>query len=496
MSTAERRTGTGRAILTGVMLLFGMTLLGGCAGWRPVREQAPPASPDSFLMADSTGGWTDAVWWPAFGDTTLNRLMEEGFAENLTISQTAQRLVQFEAALKASRASWFPGVNASGSYTESDYLEDEETPSTLPGGMSSGSVSSGSFTQSRLSGAVSATYELDLWGKLHASRGAARADYLATREDLRSLLLTMSANIARSYYVIVELKQHKELLETTVEAYRANLELIEDRYRRGVVRSQDVYQARTTLAGTQAQLSQTEAGLAVAEHGLAVLLGRYPKTGIVPNEIALPVEVEAPPPGIPSELLKRRPDVRAAFQRMVAADRRAAEAVASLFPSVSLTGSLTGNGDALDEVTDPTNILWRAVGSVSAPLFQGGRLRANKQRAQAAWKAAVDAYKLAALNAFKDVEDALVRGRKQVEYVEYLQQQVEAADASLRLAEDQYLQGVTSYLPVVVAQSTAFNARRSLISGRRALVEARISLVTAMGGGWTDDVIKNHLSME
>ncbi len=437
-------------------------------------------------MADSIHAWQDEAWWPSFGDTTLNKLMDEAFSENLTLSQSTQRLMQYKAALTSARATWFPGISASGSYTESDYLEsDNSAPATGQSGATT-TVSVG----------LTATYEIDLWGKLHANRGAAYASYLAGREDLRALILTTSANVARSYYTIVELKQHQQLLQKTVQAYTDNCNLIRERYERGVSASSDVYQAQSTLSSAKAQLAQTESNLAVAEHALSVLLGRYPETGIVPADIELPIAIEVPQPGIPSELLKRRPDVQAAYQSMVAADREAAAAVASMFPSISLTGTLTGTGEDFDEATDPTNILWRAVGSVTQPLFQGGQLYANSKRASAVWRASVDAYRLAALSAFQDVEDALIQGKKQLEYVQHLETQTRAAEATLRLARDNYLQGVTNYLTVVVAQNSYLTAERNLISGKRALVEARISLITALGGGWTEDVIENHLSMD
>lgn len=469
MTVYQRRT----INLLGVLLL---SLLAGCAGWRPVRPPEAPPHPEEFQQADSAGTVDEAQWWQAFEDSNLNRVMQEAFGGNLDLAQAAARLDQFHAAYTTSGASKYPSLSVNGSHTQQDALSSNAVVSPALAAI-----------QPSWSLQLNAAYELDLWGKLKAQRAASFADLLASENDMRSLMLAISAQVGRGYYSIIELRQQKALLERTVASYDEYFTLVQERYQRGVVNSVDVYQAEATLAGARAQLALADANLARAEHALSILLGRYPQTGQLPDDIELPLTVEQIPPGLPSELLKRRPDLAAAEARLIAADRRAAEAVASRFPSINLTGALGNQGSDLDAVLNPDNLLWQAIASVSAPIFQGGRLKANADRAEAAWREANAGYRAALLNAFREVEDALVAGQAQQEYVRQLERESTASEANLRLATEQYLQGITGYLPVVVAQTSAFTSKRNLISARRQLVDSRIQLVTALGGGWMDN---------
>ncbi|MCB2200211.1 efflux transporter outer membrane subunit [bacterium] len=460
---------------TGLLLLM-IPLLAGCAGRRPVRPAESPPHPEQFQQADSTGTIQAGEWWQAFEDTTLNTLMDDAFGGNLNLAQAAARLDQFRAAYKTSGASQFPSLSVNGSHTQQDALSSNAVVSPFLAAM-----------QPSWSLQLNAAYELDLWGKLSAQRAAAFADLLASENDMRSLMLAVSAQVGRGYYSVIELRQQKELLERTVASYHEYFTLVQERYQRGVVKSVDVYQAEATLAGARAQLALADANLARAEHALSILLGKYPQTGQLPANIDLPSSIEQIPPGLPSDLLKRRPDIAAAQARLTAADRRAAEAVANRFPSINLTGALGNQGADLDAVLNPDNLLWQAIASVSAPIFQGGRLKANAERAEAAWREVNAAYRAALLNAFREVEDALAAGRAQQEYVRQLERESAASEANLRLATEQYLQGITGYLPVVVAQTSTFTSKRNLISARRQLVDTRIQLVTALGGGWMDN---------
>lgn len=480
------------------LAVLGVSLLAGCAGWRPVRqpgqvpEQGPP---EHYLQSELGGAVSDEPWWPALGDSTLNKLMAEAFAENLTLEQAAARLDQFRAGYASARSTWVPWLSAQGNWTESGDVGDPDIPGAGLSGESSALLSSLSSTSSpRHNFMLTATYELDVWGQLAAGRAAAYADLLAGEENLRALTLILSAQVARTYFQIVELMLQQDLLRQTVSSYENSHELALDRYRRGIVPSLDVYQAETNLAGARAQKALVESNVSTAEHALAVLLGRYPESGLVPQETAMPGDLEDVPPGLPSELVQRRPDVRVAYWQLVAADRRAAKAVAQRLPSFNLTGSINGCSDDLGKALDPDNMIWSAIGNIVLPLFEGGRRKANADRAEAAWRERMASYKQAVLFAFQDVENALATGNAQKEYATQLEAQVHAAEASQRLATDRYAQGVSDYLPVVVAQTIYLNARRNLISSRRGLVDVRIALVISLGGGWTRATIEKYVS--
>ncbi len=468
-----------------VLMLMSVLLPLGCAGRRGVR-QPDIEMPDTYLRAYAEGVQVDDQWWPALGDDQLNRYMEEAFANNLTVRQGAARLRQFDAQRKVARASWYPSISAQATITESDAAqESSESGSTIPGAIDVSEL----MQPAKYSAGISAAYELDLWGKLSAGRAAAVADLRASEDDLRAMTISLAAQVARSYYRVVELQQQRALLERTIESFVDSHEIVRARYERGVAPSLDVYQAETTLAGARAQRVLVESNLAQAEHAFAVLLGRAPQNDLVPTDTHLPDELAPVPAGLPSELLERRPDVRAAFWRLLAADRRAAEAVAQRFPSFSLTGALNSSSDELSELRDPEHMVWQAIGNIVRPIFDGGRLKANADRAEEAWELQLAAYQQAVLQSLREVEDALVGGRLQEEYLEQLSIQVQAASATLRLATDRYLQGVSDFLPVMSAQTAYLGAQRSHIAARRASVDLRIGLLTALGGDWTDAVL-------
>jgi len=463
-------------------LVIMLSLQAGCAGWRAAR-QPELALPDRFISTGQTGVPVEDQWWLALQDSTLDRLMERAFGENLSLKMAVARLEQFRAGRVAAGANLFPMLSLQGSYTEAGEIEESDAePFEL-------------LNLSKFSATLTASYELDLWGKLTATRGAAAADQFASEDDLRALVLTIAANVARTYYLVVELQQQRELLERTIASYEDSYELVSARYRRGVAPSLDVYQAETNLAGARAQKALTEANLSAAEHALSVLLAHYPRHGLVPPTNTLPYEMGSIPSGLPTGLVQRRPDVRASYWRLMGADRRAAQAVADRLPSLTLTGSISDRSDDLSDLLDPEGMIWRTIGNVVLPVFEAGRRKANADRAEAVWREQMAGYKLTVLTALQEVEDALARGHSQEEYLAQLDVQVRASEGSLRLATDRYLRGVSEYLQVVVAQTAYLNLRRNQISARRALVDLRIGLATALGGGWSDTIIGEKMNI-
>ncbi|MBU0520055.1 efflux transporter outer membrane subunit [bacterium] len=465
------------------LILAGAILsLSGCAGWRPVREAELPPAPEQYLNASLTGDACDDAWWEVFADPALDSLMLEMFSRNLTLEQAVARLDQSRAGSVAARAGWFPAIMAQGSYVENGEVEDEASV-----------VPNMALDQDPFSGSLAASYEIDVWGKVAAGYAAAHAGYHASHEELRALTITMSAQLARSYYLVTELSHQLHLLNQTVTSYQNSFTLVLSRYNRGIVTSQDVYQSKTLLASAKAQRTLVDANLKTAQHGLSVLLVEYPRNDFIPYRPQIPTSLETIPVGVPSDLINRRPDVRAAYFRMISADRSAAEAVAARLPSFWVTGSLSQSGEEIKDLLNPEGMIWSVIGNVTAPLFQGGRLQANSARAEALFRESLSHYKATVLNAYYEVENALVRLESLSNYVNQLEVQVASAEASLRLTNQNYLRGITNYLNVVVAQTTYFNARNSLIAAQIDLVDAYISLSVAVGGGWTDEMIEQYI---
>ena len=465
---------------TVILLIITPLLLSSCAGWRRVEKPPEIIIPDKFIQADSLGAYLDDPWWIILDDPALNKYIEEVYAANPDIQASAARLEQFRQQLISSRASFFPSLSASLSGGASDFIKEQNT----------GNSAQSLFRLPDFSSNLTAAYELDIWGKLKAGRDASNANYIASGYDLKALALTLSLTAARTYFYAAELKLQLRTLDNTVESYQANFDFISERYFAGTASALDYYQSKTSLESAMSGRAMADASLITTKHALAALAGKYPEEDVIAITENIPVQSAFPLPSIPSELLKRRPDIQAAFYRLQAADRRAAEAVAMQYPSFNLTGSISASGDDLTAALNPDNLIWRALANVTLPLFQGGRLRANAKQAEAAWEAEKANYKSTLIKAFQEVEDALVKSRKYEESARHLEAQVAAAEASLRIATDQYFQGVIDYLQVVVAQSNYLKAKSGLITAQRQLVEVRIQLAAALGGGWTDEIIE------
>jgi len=454
-------------------ILAAVVLLNGCTVHRPLPiEPASVPLPPSY--AEQEGVSRPAVvdeWWRSFDDPELNGLVQEAFAANLEIDQAAARLEQAASVLGVTRAGQWPTLN----------LRGESRRETSPGFLGEDSG-----TSHRLS--LAAGFELDLWRKLASRAKAARLDLEASRENVRTIYLTLSAQIADLYFLAIEQRAQLALADRNIAAYADTLERVENRYREGVVPALDVYQSRQNLAGARARRPEFSNRLAQTEHALSVLLGRYP--GRDPGgEIAdLPAAPEQFPAGIPSELLARRPDVKASFLRVKASDARIAAAIADRFPSLNLLGNY-GHQSTAFSTGDIVGTFWNVALDLAQPVFDAGRRAAEVDRTRAVFRENLAAYHQAVLTAFREVEDALAANRSTEERIARLEEREKASRAALRLALDRYLQGLSDYLPVLTAQGLQFDAESQLLAARRQLIADRISLARALGGEWMDEKI-------
>lgn len=468
-----------RKITLIITILSGAFILSGCAGWRTTGKIQTVEMPAKFLNAGDSTSQLNEKWWLDFSDPVLDSLMESAFTSNLSLEQTYQRVQQYHEALKSARSSWFPAISVNAKIQDNGDLTDKATPVT--------GVNLDTWDVK-----LSAAYELDVWGRLSANRGAAIADLEANREDLDAFLISLSAQVSKTYFRIVELNEQVALLDEIIASWEDYLSLVSSRYLNGIVSSVDVYQAEINLSGAIARREQTATTLAITEHAFMALLGEYPDDDLVwLRNAGLPDTTPGISAGLPSELVQRRPDVRAAYYRMTAADKRWAEAVASKFPTFSLTGQVGGSSEQLKDALDPDAMVWNAIGSLVLPVFEGGKRSANARRAEAAYREVAARYRDAVIQSFGDVEDALVKNHNQRIYVNELENQLTSAEKLLEAATDRYMRGLSTYLQVVNAQTTYYNTRSSLISARRELVDYYIELATALGGSWTTEASKN-----
>ncbi len=448
----------------------------GCAVHPPQEVVLPVAVPEKYSGLQERTDTLEMTqrWWEIFGDDRLNALMEETFAGNFELSQALARLEQIEALAESTRASSWPFLNigASGG------------PVRQPG--MAGAVTDESW---RLS--AEAGFEIDLWQKLKSRRDAAGLDVKASRADLEGLFLSLSARAVELYYLAVEQRAQIRLTDRAIASFADTLELVERRYRSGLVPAVDVYQARQNLAAAKARRPQFESNLAITEHALKVLAGHYPDSREEAGSLSvLPEVIAGLNTGIPSQLLMRRPDIAAALARVQASDERLGAAIAERFPAFNLVGSYGGASSDLDSLLNSGNIFWNLLLNLAQPVIDGGRRRAEVDRSRAVYHERLAAYHQTVLNAFTEVEDALVRGRTTAQRSRFLAERAEASGNALRLSTDRYRQGLTDYLPVLTSQGFYFTAESELLSARRQLISERISLMRALGGHWMAEQVK------
>ncbi|MCK5800203.1 MAG: efflux transporter outer membrane subunit, partial [Deltaproteobacteria bacterium] len=331
-----------------------------------------------------------------------------------------------------------------------------------------------------------ASYEIDLWGKVRYARNAAKHSLAASAEDLRAAYITLAAQVTDTYYLLVQQRALIVLLDETIKSREAQVELVKRRYQSGVLRAADLYQALGSLAAAKAQRAQTRGALRRGVNALAALIGCYPGQIDAGKLDVLPPKLLHVSSGLPGQLLLQRPDLRAAFMRLKAADQTVGAAFAAHFPSLSIGGSL---GRAIEPTA---GTVWSIFASLTGPIFNGGAIHARYKERKAQLREAIAGFKKALLMAVKETEDALIRGQTTEERIKHLEMRVLTAEGALRLSTDRYRQGLTIYLAVLTSEQALLGARTELLAARRELISARVSLARALGGSWMNEDIKRQ----
>lgn len=407
-----------------------------------------------------------AKWWEIFRDPALNAIEEQVSVSNQTIALAEAQYRGARALVGGVRSSLFPAVGAGASATRSSGLT---------------TASSAAVTNFEVS--VDLGWELDLFGRIRRSVQAGIAGAQASAADLESVRLAMQAEAAVDYFLLHGVDAEIQLLQETVAGYQTQYGLTENRYRQGVASGIDVAQARTQLEATRAQATDLGITRAQLEHALAVLAGKPPQefsisaapTGMAPPEI---------PVGLPSELLERRPDIAAAERRVAAANAQIGVAVAGFFPTLSLAGLAGYYGSPLASLFSLPNRIWSLGASVAETIFDAGKRRSTYRQAQASYDATVAEYRETVLTALQEVEDNLAALRMLAEEAQYQAVAVAEAERTLHLANTRYMNGVTSYLEVVLAQYTALANERLAVDLLTRQLTASVNLIKALGGGW------------
>ncbi len=461
-----------------IVVLLAFALLTGCAvGPRYARPAAPtPAeykeTPPNWKLAGPSDQVLRGTWWEVYQDPQLNSLEQRIAVSNQSLKAAEAQFRQARAMVRYYRADYFPTVTAGVSALR------EKLSSNRPLAQFSGGI-----TTNDLVIPVDMTYEPDVWGKVRRNVEAYRASAQASFADLEAVSLSLHAELAMDYFQARELDAEAQLLDSTVDGYQRSLELTENRYRGGVVSQVDVAQAQTLLETARAQAVDVKAQRTQFEHAIAVLIGEPAPSFTLPVA-ALNAAPPVIPPGLPSQLLERRPDIASSERQMAAANANIGVAKAAYFPLFNFSPAAGFESTTVvNWLSNPSTFV--SVGaSAVATIFDVGRRRAANDQAHAAYDQTVASYQQNVLVAYQEVEDNLAALRLLELEATTQAAAVAAAEHSLDLSKNRYSGGVTTYLEVITAQTTALADERSAVqvSGRRMI--ASVLLIKALGGGW------------
>ena len=519
----------------------------GWSGLRPGATATQPSSMPADLRVELTTQQGDlATWWKWLKDPALDSLIERAIESNLNLRIATARVVQSRAQLDVTAAAFWPQVNVNGSYTYSGSSLNNTPKTTHPGnslrnflpsitavpGVPGGGTPTVTATPQRFTagggqnaglvvqpGGISvpggptspvvtvnpgtrtpqtlrqqnffqagfdATWELDIFGGIRRSIEAADDDVAASEETRRDVLVTLLSEVAADYVQLRGSQRRLAIAYENIEAQRDSVELTQSRYKAGFTNELDVAQAQAQLASTQSQVPLLESSIRQSIYQLSVLLGLPP--GALVDELDREAPIPATPPevplGLPSDLLRRRPDIRTAERQLAAQTARIGVATADLFPVFSLTGSVGPQVTNIDHLLDAKSLAWSVGPGASWPVFDAGRIRANIRVQNALQEQALATYEKTVLTAFQDVESSLVAYVNEKVRHHSLSSAVAANQLATDLSNELYSRGLTAFLNVLVSQQALYASEDQLVQSETLAVTDLISLYKALGGGW------------
>jgi NodT family efflux transporter outer membrane factor (OMF) lipoprotein len=454
-----------------------LLLVAGCVKAPPVETPVLPVqAPEAWTTGQEVSSELDPEWWRTFGDEGLNRVVTEALETNYDLAVAAARLEQASADAKVAAADLYPqvGVNFGASRRKQNFIG-----FPIPGSESR--VLSSTSTNLGLS--VEASWEIDLWGRLAAQARASLASYQASAADVDGARLSIAGRTVKAWFAAAEAVEQLRLAEATLSSFQGSTNEVRQRYEAGIRPSLDYRLSLANLAAAEANLFTRQQQLDLAKRQLEVLLGRYPGADIRTPE-ALGATPPVIPPGLPAQLVARRPDLAAAERRLAASGELVSVARAARYPRISLTASGGTATSALTSLLDGSFGVWSLVGNLAQPIFEGGRIRANIERAEAGEDEGLAAYINAVLTAYLEVERSLAAEVFLAERETALAEASGQSTAAERLADDRYRSGLEGYVTVLESQRRSFDAESALISVRRVRLDNRVDLFLSLGGGF------------
>ena len=449
------------------------------------RPETPKA--DSWRVTTSTAeSIANLPWWELLKDQALQVLIRVALEENLDLQIATANIEEFQSQLMISKFDLIPSF----SYSGSAFGFRNTNTSALPigNGAVPGTAGKNGLSLNYENINVGLKWELDLWGRIRRSIEAARAQLLSKEENQRAVILGLVSNVAEVYFDLRGLDYEVEITKRTLKSWEETVRLSELRYKQGTIPKLDLDRFQAERAGTAAQLADLERQVVQTENRLSILLGRKPAEiarGLHLTEQSFPPAV---PPGLPSDLLQRRPDIMKAEQDLMAASANIGVAQAARFPQLALTGDMGVNSLTVSGSSTKPYATFKGNASLTGPIFNASALGYQVKVAEAQGNQAIAQYQKTILTAFKEVEDALIAVQKIAEQRTAQEQQVSALQSAFSLADFRYQGGRASYLDVLTAQRSLFEAELALAKTRRNQLIAVVQLYKALGGGWQTGV--------
>jgi outer membrane protein, multidrug efflux system len=454
-------------------ILFSFCLSGCALG--PNYKRPAVDAPENFrsaLTPAEQGSLADLPWWMIFKDETLQRLITEALEKNYDLRVAVTRVEQARQIAAQARGQFFPQIGYDGNVAKGKNSF-----------LASPSTNNGSTEDSALL-SVSVFWEMDFWGRIRRLNEAAQAQYLATEEGRRGVVVSLVSAVAQAYFELLELDLELEISRRNTKSFEDTLKIFTQRLEGGTASKLETSSAEALVGTVAANIPEFERQIVLKENQINVLLGRNP--GPVERNATL-IEQESPPEipaGLPSALMERRPDIRQAEENLRAANAQIGIAMANFFPKIGLTTLLGQVSPELSAFTAGTANLWAVAGTMSGPLFQGGTLVAQYRQAKAVWEEAKLTYEQAALNAFQEVSNALISRQKLAATRTQQFRAVKAYAEAVKVSLKRYVAGKASYYEVLQNQQNLFPAETTLARTELNQLLAIVQLYKALGGGW------------
>ena len=464
-----------KALLILTMVIF----LTGCMVGPDYKRPAIDNPATWRLEEQAAKDTANTTWWHQFNDPVLNQLIDEALKQNLDLKIATARVEEYVGRYWVGRSSLFPQIGANGEAGRNRASGEGAAP------ISPQMENPADFYQ----GVFSGSWEIDLWGKLRRTTEASRAELLATQEARQGVILSLVSAVADGYIALRDLDKQLEVAIQTAKSREESYNLFKLRFEGGVISELELNQVKSEYEQALATIPQIKKLIVFQENALSQLLGRNPgpiTRGKIMDELVLP----SVPAGLPSDLLEKRPDIRQAEQILIAANARIGVARAQYFPTISLTGLFGWASVDLSRLITGSAQVWSWGGTLTAPIFTGGRIKGQVKAAEAIQQEALFGYQNTIKTAFREVEDALVNQRRTREQLEAQQRQVEALREYARFARLRYENGLTSYIEVLDAERSLFAAELGYAQTQGILFGSLVNLYKAMGGGWVVEADK------